>query len=90
MSFRHLVDSPRAIEGGVLFEIDNHDLQRTVFVTGNALALLGAKNSDRDRLKTVMTHTVRLIPLALEKAITRKMPELVVLDAADIETAKLI
>ncbi len=85
MAFAHLVDPPRLIEGGILFTMDTHDLQRTVCVTDAALDLLASDaRSARDRLRYVMQHIEPLAMVAQRKASDRAMPELIVIDAADV------
>jgi len=83
--FNHLVDSPRRYPGGVLFTVDQHAVQRTVWVTDAAIARLdGSARDDLGCVRTVMTHVRELVELAMAKASTHTMPELVVVDEDSI------
>jgi hypothetical protein len=81
MPFNHLVDAPSRHPGGVLFTVDQHAVQRTVFVTDAAISLLDpAVGDDRAIVHAVMANLATLVTLAIEKAVTTSMPELIVLD----------
>jgi hypothetical protein len=83
--FAHLVDSPRAYQGGVLFSIDGHALERTIFVTADALQVLDPDaQTDRARVHRVMTQIRMLTARALEKAARVPLPQLLVLEREDI------
>jgi hypothetical protein len=89
MPFAHLVDTPRALPGGVLFSIDDHAVQRTIFVTDAALARIDScARSEHEKLHRVMMHSKKLIELALGKAKTETVPELVVVDGDDLSPAQ--
>jgi len=86
--FAHLVDSPRPFSGGVLFSIDGHDLERTIFVTQEALHAIDPEaRSDREKLHRVMMESRVLIELALAKLLSIPVPQLVVLDVEDVKAA---
>ena len=81
MAFNHLVDSPCRHPGGVLFTVDQHAVQRTVFITDGAIGLLDpTAGDDRAIVHAVMANLAPLVTLAMDKAFTTSMPELVVLD----------
>jgi len=83
--FNHLVDSPRRYPGGVLFTVDQHAVQRTIWVTDAAIARLdGSARDDIALVRAVMSHVRELVDLALAKASTQTMPELIVLDEESI------
>jgi hypothetical protein len=85
MAFSHLVDPPRPIDGGILFTMDTHDLQRTVCVTDAALRDLVPEAIDAQaRLRYVMQNIEPLTRVAKTKASGLQMPELIVLDARDV------
>lgn len=85
MAFSHLVDPPRLIEGGILFTLDTHDLQRTVCVTDAALALLAPDARDtRHRIRYVMENIEPLTTIAKRKASGLEMPELIIFDVNDV------
>src|SRR4051812_34207866 len=81
MTFHHLVDPPSRHDGGVLFTVDQHAVQRTVFVTDAAVELLDpTARNDRAIVHAVMANLAQLVTLAMAKAVTTGMPELIVLD----------
>jgi len=81
MSFKHLVDSPRRYPGGVLFTVDQHAVQRTVWVTDRAIARIDRRGrDDRGILHIVMANLRELVELAMAKVSSKAMPELVVVD----------
>lgn len=90
MAFSHLVDAPRLIPGGILFTMDTHHLQRTVCVTDAALAILAPEAaSGQARLRYVMENIEPLTVIAKQKASGLEMPELFVLDVADVDTSAI-
>jgi len=85
MSFNHLVDPPRRHPGGVLFTVDQHAVQRTVFVTDAAIRLFDpAAQDDRAIVHTAMANLAQLVTLGIEAALTTTLPELIVLDEKDV------
>ena len=85
MSFNHLVDPPHRHPGGVLFTVDQHAVQRTVFVTDAAIRLFDpAAQDDRAIVRTAMANLAQLVTLAIETAFTTTLPELVVLDKEEV------
>ncbi|UAK25127.1 hypothetical protein [Sphingomonas nostoxanthinifaciens] len=85
MTFSHLVDPPRVVDGGILFTMDVHDLQRTVCITDAALARLAPDApDDRARMRVVLTMVSTLVEIAGAKASSLEMPELIVIDAGDL------
>lgn len=88
MAFSHLVDPPRIIEGGVLFTMNAHALQRTVCIVDAALQLLApAAITAREKLRYVMEHIEPLSDIAVHKASGAQMPELIVIDVSDVSVA---
>jgi len=88
MSFKHLVDPPRRHPGGILFTVDQHAVQRTVFVTDAAIRLFDpTADDDRAIVHTAMANLAQLVTLGIEKAFTTTLPELVVLDEEAVAAA---
>jgi hypothetical protein len=88
MIFNHLVDPPSRHPGGVLFTVDQHAVQRTVFITDSAIGRLDpTARDDRAIVHAVMANIAQLVALAIDMAFTTTMPELIVLDEEHVSAA---